>query len=78
MKVIKVLLVEVTIFIITIGLGFGIDYILIFSAEKSSEMNGHPVLVFTMFLPLLSVVIIMIINLLLIIIHLVKRRKDNG
>ncbi len=76
MKVIKLLLLEVVIFFLTVGLGFGIDYIFIFHTETNSDVSGHPVPVFTWLFPLVAMIIIVIVNLLFII-YLIKRRKSN-
>ncbi|MCR4716857.1 MAG: hypothetical protein K5656_06720 [Lachnospiraceae bacterium] len=75
-KLLKVLGIEIIIFILTVALGLFLDFKLLMP-EPSDSVVGHAVPAFTLTFSLLYLFIIAIVNLVLIIVAIVKHFSNN-
>ena len=76
-KALKIIAVEIIIFLLLFPLGFGADMLLFANFPKDTDTAGHPVPVFTFMLPVFGAVIMAVIDLIMLVILVIKRIKKS-
>ncbi len=77
MKVVKIIILEIVIFVVVCLVGFGLDYVLFFKGGPKPGATGHPMPVFMMLMPILALIVLGIVNVVFIIIAIKDRKKKD-
>ena len=76
-KALKIIAVEIIIFLLLFPLGFGADMLFFANFPKDTDTAGHPVPVFTIMVPLFGAVIMGVLDIILAVIKIIKKLKKN-